>query len=293
MDDNQASASPRSARASLLHRWDDRSDAVAIKLHAKSSDLGGASLPDVAPADRASIRGSGARSAGRRRVPSGYGADGSCAARRTFVPPPSAGGRVRAGAAAGDHRFHASAPQLARVPVAVTAAIGDHRVRTATSEPSARGNRRAAPPRMSSGSPWPPTKRQPTPAICRNAGKRAQSPGNADAVHVARIKGIRCKRPVSDATAARLKIVVSPVRVPVSPSTKGLENCDFHNSRRPAPNPARRSCGPFGPFQRPSGGLMRSTRRESPRRTPGRSCAPTDDARQRITRLDRRGGTRG
>jgi len=194
MDDNQASASARSARASLLHRWDDRSDAVAIKLHAKSSDLGGASLPDVAPADRASIRGSGARSAGRRRVPSGCGADGSCAARRTFVPPPSAGGRVRAGAAAGDHRFHASAPQLARVPVAVTAAIGDHRVRTATSEPSARGNRRAAPPRMSSGSPWPPTKRQPTPAICRNAGKRAQSPGNADAVHVARIKGIRCKR---------------------------------------------------------------------------------------------------
>ena len=43
----------------------------------------------------ASIRGSGARSAGRRRVPSGSGAGGSCAARRTSAPPPSARGRVR------------------------------------------------------------------------------------------------------------------------------------------------------------------------------------------------------
>jgi len=41
--------------------------------------------------------------------------------------------RAVVGAAAGDHRFHASAPRLATVLVVVMAAIGDHRVRTAIS----------------------------------------------------------------------------------------------------------------------------------------------------------------
>ena len=105
---DRASADPRSARCGrepgVRQRaigsrlapasWEDSSDAVAIKLHAQSSDLGRASLSDVAPADHATTRGSGARSAGWRRVPSGCGADGRCAARRTFVPPSSARGRV-------------------------------------------------------------------------------------------------------------------------------------------------------------------------------------------------------
>ena len=34
MDENRASAGARSARASLLHRWEASSDAVVIKLHA-------------------------------------------------------------------------------------------------------------------------------------------------------------------------------------------------------------------------------------------------------------------
>jgi NAD(P)H-binding len=66
---------------------------IVIDIHT-SSDFGRTSLSDVALADHASIRGSGARSAGRRRGPSGGGARGGCAARRTFVPPPSARGRV-------------------------------------------------------------------------------------------------------------------------------------------------------------------------------------------------------
>jgi hypothetical protein len=78
---------------------------------------------------------------------------------------------------AGDHRFHASAPQLATVLVVVITVIGDHRVRTASSSPSARGNRRAAPPRPRSGSPWPRTKRQTTPAICRNAEETGAKSG--------------------------------------------------------------------------------------------------------------------
>ena len=49
--------------------------------------------------------------------------------------PPSARGRVpsRGRCSGGRSRFHASAPQLATVLVVVLAAIGDHRVRTATS----------------------------------------------------------------------------------------------------------------------------------------------------------------
>jgi len=39
------------------------------------------------------------------------------------------------------------------------------------------GNRRAAPPRPPSGSPWPPTKRQMTPAVCRNAGETGAKSG--------------------------------------------------------------------------------------------------------------------
>jgi hypothetical protein len=76
-----------------------------------SSDFGRASLSDVAPADHASIRGSGARSAGRRRGPSGGGARGGCApGERSFHHPAHAAeSRAVVGAAAGDHRFHASA----------------------------------------------------------------------------------------------------------------------------------------------------------------------------------------
>jgi hypothetical protein len=57
------------------------------------------------------------------------------------------------------------------------AAIGDHRVSTATSWPSARGNQRAAPPRPRSRSPWPSTKRQTTPTIRRNAGETGAKSG--------------------------------------------------------------------------------------------------------------------
>ena len=183
LDENQASASARSARASLLHRWEDSSDAVAIKRHAESSDVGRASLSDVASADHASIRGSGARSAGRRRVSSGCGADGSCAARRTVVPPPAHAAESRAvvcrrpvGAAAGHHRFHASA--TARDGTC----RGHSRDRRSQSEncdlvAERQGNRRAAPPRPPSGSPWPPTKRQMTPAVCRNAGETGAKSG--------------------------------------------------------------------------------------------------------------------
>jgi hypothetical protein len=48
-------------------------------------------------------------------------------------PAHAAESRAVVGAAAGDHRFHASAAQLATVLVVVIGAIGDHRVRTATS----------------------------------------------------------------------------------------------------------------------------------------------------------------
>jgi hypothetical protein len=93
-DELQSSAGARSTSPSLLHLWRAAvSPSLSPSMHT-SSDLGRASLSDVAPADHASIRGSGARSAGRRRVPSGCGAGGSCAARRTFVPPPSTRGRV-------------------------------------------------------------------------------------------------------------------------------------------------------------------------------------------------------
>jgi hypothetical protein len=51
-------------------------------------------------------------------------------------PAHAAESRAVVGAAASDHRFHASAPQLATVLVVVIAAIGDHRVITATSWPS-------------------------------------------------------------------------------------------------------------------------------------------------------------
>ncbi len=48
-------------------------------------------------------------------------------------PAHAAESRAVVGAAAGDHRFNASAPQLATVLVVVMAAIGDHRARTAAS----------------------------------------------------------------------------------------------------------------------------------------------------------------
>jgi hypothetical protein len=44
---------------------------------------------------------------------------------------------------------------------------------------------------------------------------------------MARIQGIPCKLTVSDATAARLKIVVSPVRVRVSPSRLSCKYAAF------------------------------------------------------------------
>jgi len=81
------------------------------------------------------------------------------------------------GAAADDHRFHASAPQLATVLVVVNSRDRRSQGRTATSWPSARATdvwRRPAP---SSGSPWPPRKgRRPAPSAV-TPGKRAQSPG--------------------------------------------------------------------------------------------------------------------
>jgi hypothetical protein len=75
MDDDQASASARSARASLLHRSEDGSDAVAIGFHV-------AFPADAEPAEVAQP------------------------GKRSFHHPAhAAGSRVVGGAAAGDHRF--------------------------------------------------------------------------------------------------------------------------------------------------------------------------------------------
>ena len=133
------------------------------------------------------------------------------------------------GAAADDHRFHASAPQLATVLVVVNSRDRRSQGRTATSWPSARATdvwRRPAP---SSGSPWPPRKgRRPAPSAV-TPGKRAQSPGKTRTPYAwPESREFPANRSVSDATAARLKIVVSPVRVLVSPSRVACKTAVSH-----------------------------------------------------------------
>ena len=70
----------------------------------------------------------------------------------------------------------------------------------------------------------PPAKRQPIPAICRNACETgAKSRETRTSYRRPLCREVPANRPVLDATAARHKIVVSPVRVRVSPSAKGLQ----------------------------------------------------------------------
>src|SRR4051812_16622116 len=115
-----------------LHRWEDSSDAVAIESMHTSSDLGRASLSDMPPADQR------ASEAQERVVQAGvaFPADAEPAevvqpGERSFHHPAHAAeSRAVVGAAAGDPRFHASAPQLPTVLVVVVAAIGDHAVRS-------------------------------------------------------------------------------------------------------------------------------------------------------------------
>jgi pimeloyl-ACP methyl ester carboxylesterase len=96
---------------------------------------------------------------------------------RFTTPAHAAESQAVVGAAADDHRIHASAPQLATVLVRVNSRDRRSQRRTATSWPSARATdvwRRPAP---SSGSPWPPRKgRRPAPSAV-TPRKRAQSPG--------------------------------------------------------------------------------------------------------------------
>ena len=66
-------------------------------------------------------------------------------------------------------------------------------------------------------------KRQTTPAICRNAGETGAKSGKTRTPATVTIQGFPAYRPGSDVTAARLKIVVSPVRVRISP-LRGAES---------------------------------------------------------------------
>jgi len=68
---------------------------------------------------------------------------------------------------------------------------------------------------------------------------------NADAARDPETDGKPCKPARLRSSRTRLKIVVSPVRVRVSPSTKGLHNGGFGNWRRRTPKRPKRSGGPF------------------------------------------------
>jgi hypothetical protein len=167
-------------------------------------------------------------------------------------PAHAAESRAVVGAAAGDDRFHASAPTTRD-----GTGRGHSRDRRSQSDncdlvAERQGNRRAAPLRPRSGSPWPPTKRQTTPAICRNAGETGAKSGKTRTPYPwPEAREIPANRPVSDATAAQLKIVVSPVRVRVSPSWKGLQSAAFGASVRAPPDRPKSSRLPFPAFQRP------------------------------------------
>jgi hypothetical protein len=108
-------------------------------------------------------------------------------------PAHAAESRAVVGAAAGDHRFDASAPELATVPVVVMAAIGDHRAITASSWPSARATdvrRRSARDQDRYGHRRKGRRPQPS-AVTPGNGRKVRE--NVDAVHLARSQVIPCK----------------------------------------------------------------------------------------------------